>query len=100
LRLFQGAKSVKLIIAAHSRLESAIQNNENEFAGIPLMGSPNHPTFPGCYFRTATPGVYWWQGPEIHQRRQVFLAGLTPWGKGMQCTQSVVATLKHIGVGV
>jgi hypothetical protein len=98
LGAFSGAKDVRLVIPSKSRISESIVTN-TDFAGMPLPGCPNHPTLPGRFCETKTPGVLWWYGAQGQRARQVIVAEYTPWGEGLECTESVLATLKHLKIG-
>ncbi len=95
----QGAREVILIMAANSRLSESIINNESEFAGFPLPGSPDHPLVRGRYHPTEMPGVYWWKGEDYPRPRQVVVADKTPFAAGLGCTESVLVCLKYLRYG-
>lgn len=96
LQAFAGAKEVQFILAANSRISESILNN-SDFGGVALPGCPNHPELPGRFHETETPGVLWWRGANGQRPRKIFLAHYTPWSKGLECTESVQATLDHLG---
>ena len=96
LGALKSAKGVRLTIAAKSRISEAILNNA-DFGGVPLPGCPNHPTLPGRFLRTPTPGVLEWYSKDGGRPREVVLAEYAPWSAGMECTESVDACLEHYG---
>jgi len=103
IKALQGAKEVTLIVPADSPMVARIETNgegTDEQWGYPLPGGPNDydKDYRGFYGPTDEAGIYIWHGLQPRRTRRVILAEQTSWFEpGMSCTESVVATLDHLG---
>ena len=79
------------------RIETNGTSTDDDW-GYALPGGPQDPDpdYRGFYWPTKVPGVYQWRGPH-HKEVEVILAERTEWARGLDCTESVLACIDHLG---